>query len=49
MTNQEKLDWIELWLAGAAVAVVLVGWISGFKGELAALAPPGGILPSFAL
>jgi len=31
LPNKEKLDWIELFLAGAAVAIVLVGRITHYK------------------
>lgn len=29
--SKERLDWIELWLAGVALAIVLLGWISHYK------------------
>jgi hypothetical protein len=31
LPTKEKLDWVELWLAGIAVAIVLAGWVSHYK------------------
>lgn len=31
LPSKQRLDWVELWLAGAAVFFVLIGWISKFK------------------